>query len=296
MARESKVNDKIIDYQSLSILLPSYDGNKKTLEFYIRGVENTLDLIENSQDEAIACLIRNKLTGKAAEALSQQTDFKVWDDIRRILRSRFGECKDETQLIEELMLLSAEKCGVDQFSEKVRDITYALVNKDIARKAFYEKMAFNVFLDRLDPLIALNIRVKGIHDLSEAITVAKQEEAKLRNRKAITSNTKHVLPIGQQKLGQVSQPRLPQYQQSRPFQRSTFVPRPQFTQPRPQFTQPRPQFSQPQPNSSKSVHRVNLQNKIETEDYDPETQEQCPSEEEYIDENFCPQPELEEET
>lgn len=282
MANDSKVNDKIIDYQSLSILLPSYDGNRKTLEFYIKGVESTLSLIENSQDASIACLIRNKLTGKAVEALSQQNDFRTWDDIRRILRSRFGECKDETELLQELMLLSAEKCGIEQFSESIREITYALVNIDNQKKEFYENIAFNVFLDRIDPLIAINIRIKGITDLGEAITVAKQQEIKLKNRRVSTSNYKPAPPIGQQRSGQFYQQRPPQYQQQRQFPRTTFA--------------LRPQFNQQQPNFPKPVHRVNVQNKVETEDYDPESQECYPPEEECTEENFCFQAKSEEET
>lgn len=48
-------------------------------------------------------MIRNKLSGKAIEALSECTDFNSWDAIKEILIRRFGEFRDEIQVVQELM-------------------------------------------------------------------------------------------------------------------------------------------------------------------------------------------------
>lgn len=87
------------------------------------------------------------------------------------------------QLIQEQMNLSTKKYGLDQLSEKVRFITYALINLDKSKKEFYEKIDFDVSLDQLDPLIALNIRVWGINDLIPAIMLAEQKELELKSNK-----------------------------------------------------------------------------------------------------------------
>lgn len=191
---EETVLQREIDYKTLSFFLPSYDGNKKTLAFYIKSVESALDLIENKQHVSVACLIRNKLTGKAVEALSECTDFNSWDAIKEILTRRFGEFRDEVQIVQELMNVRKDKSTIESFSEKIRELTYTLINLDQTKKEYYEKMAINVFLDQLDSILALSVRVQNATSLEQTIVLAKQEDLKLKNKRAQENKTKQLAP------------------------------------------------------------------------------------------------------
>lgn len=51
---EDAIIQREIDYKTLSFFLPSYDGHKKTLSFYIKSVDSALDWIENKQIIIIA--------------------------------------------------------------------------------------------------------------------------------------------------------------------------------------------------------------------------------------------------
>lgn len=89
-------------------------------------MESVLEEIKNRQEPAVASIIRTKLTGKAVEALSQNSDFRMWEDIKTILKNRFGDFREEVQLVQELMQLTKDKTGIDLFADKVREIAYAM--------------------------------------------------------------------------------------------------------------------------------------------------------------------------
>lgn len=60
------------EYAKISELLPHYDGNKKTLNFFIKAVENVLDIVSNKdKDPSIGSLIVKKLQGRAVEVLAE---------------------------------------------------------------------------------------------------------------------------------------------------------------------------------------------------------------------------------
>lgn len=171
------------DYSTFSKLLPCYDGNKRTLAFYIEGVENALELITNKDDDCIACLIRNKLTGKAVEALSENPGTKTWSDIKDVLKKKFGEFRTEIQLVQELMLIKRDNSTIDAFGDKIRALMCTLISANPEKRIYYEQMALETFLDKLNPITAILIKLKYVQNLDQAITVAKQEEVKLRARR-----------------------------------------------------------------------------------------------------------------
>lgn len=185
MATEKEEKPFTIDYSTLSKLLPSYDGNKKTLMYYLEGVENALDLITNKDDTSIACLIRNKLTGKAVEALSERPGTKSWSDIKTVLKSKFGEFRTEIQLIQELMQTTRDGISLDSFSDRIRMLMTSLISLDPSKREHYEKMALETFLDKLNPITAMSARLKYPMNLDQAVTYAKQEEVKLKARRVL---------------------------------------------------------------------------------------------------------------
>lgn len=181
-----------IDYQTMAILLPTYDGNKKTLHFYIKCVENVMDMLENKEEGSIACLILNKLTGKAIEVLSERTTFKTWSDIKSILMRRFGEVRGEVELTQELIKLNRNKDNLEIFSDKIRELTYSLINCGSQKSDYYEKMAISVLLDQVHPMISIMVRTQNPSNLEEVISLVKLEELKYNKYRAKErENVKH---------------------------------------------------------------------------------------------------------
>lgn len=167
-----------VDYNNVALLLPAYDGNKKTLNFYIKCVENVLERIENRDDSCIASLILNKLTGKAVEALSENNSFQSWSDIKNILIQRFGDSRSEIELTQELIKLNKNRDSIELFSEKIRELTYSLINRGTQKTSYYEKMAISVLLEQIHPMISIMVRTQNPTSLEDVISLAKQEEIK----------------------------------------------------------------------------------------------------------------------
>lgn len=188
MTTERDEKPLTIDYSTLSKLLPSYDGNKRTLAYYIEGVENALDLIKNKDDISVACLIRNKLTGKAVEALSERPGTKSWSDIKTVLKSKFGEFRTQIQLTQELMQITRDSNSLDTFGDKIRILMTSLISLDPDKHMYYEQMALETFLDKLNPITAISAKLKHPINLDQAVTYAKQEEIKLKARRALQQN------------------------------------------------------------------------------------------------------------
>lgn len=189
----------VIDHTTLALLFPTYDGNKKSLAFYIEGVENVLSLIENGDDPLVACLIRNKLTGRAVEALSESNGARTWSEIKEILKKRFGEFRTEIQLVQELIQLNKDN-SLDVFADKIWSIRSSLIEADPNKREYYEQMALNSFLDKLSPITNIMIKLKQIENLDQAISIAKQEENKLKARRLQQSKLVNKKPLlgGQQ--------------------------------------------------------------------------------------------------
>lgn len=174
-----------VDYNNVALLLPAYDGNKKTLNFYIKCVENVLERIENRDDSCIASLILNKLTGKAVEALSENSNFQSWSDIKNILIQRFGDPRGEIELTQDLIKLNRNRDSIEIFSEKIRELTYSLINHGTQKTLYYEKMAISVLLEQIHPMISIMVRTQNPKSLEDVISLVKQEEVKYlkyRNR------------------------------------------------------------------------------------------------------------------
>lgn len=302
MANESEQKSEgqgSMPYETLSILLPTYDGNKSTLEFYIKSVESVLELVdEESQVIPVACLIRNKLSGKAVEALSQQSQCKSWKEIKKVLRNRFGEFRGEVQLINELMHSTKDKLSIEAFADKVRELSCALINLDPSKRELYEKMAIEVFLEQLDPIVALSIRFKGDVELETAIAIARQEELKNRIKKQ-QNNIKQFVPP----RPQVNNQNYRNFGTDRQnFRRPDVAPQSNIqVGPRPQSLQqptnvPRQRIVQPQPGPSNRnglALKVNYQEEPDRQECEFE-QEVDPQENE--DENFYIVPDISPET
>lgn len=82
----------VIDYNLINLLIPTYDGNPKTLNYYIRSVDIMIRTQKlNARDPILACLIRAKLTAEAVEALTCEVDIDDWNSIKSALIHRFSD-------------------------------------------------------------------------------------------------------------------------------------------------------------------------------------------------------------
>lgn len=171
------------EYSAFAKLLPTYDGNRRTLAFYLENVENALELIHNNEDLAISCLIRNKLKGKAAEALSENPGARTWTEIKQVLLRKFGEFRTGTQLVHALTHVTRDNTSLEAFGDRIRVLMSALITAEPNNQTQYEQIALETFLKNLNPITALSIKIKHVDNLDQAIILAKQEEVDLRARR-----------------------------------------------------------------------------------------------------------------
>lgn len=170
-------------YSALTKLLPSYDGNRRTLAFYIENVENTLELIHNTEDLNVSCLIRNKLKGKAAEALTDKPDARSWTEIKKVLLRKFGESRTASQLVHALTHVTRDNTSLEAFGDRIRVLKTALITAEPENQIHYEQIALETFLKGLNPITALSIKIRHVENLDQAVILAKQEEVDLRARR-----------------------------------------------------------------------------------------------------------------
>lgn len=264
---KSMVDDKSVifeekkietEYSAFAKLLPTYDGNRRTLTFYIENVENALELIHNTDDMSITCLIRNKLKGKAAEALSENPCAKTWQEIKKVLVRKFGEFRTATQLVHALTHVTRDNTSLDAFGDRIRVLMTALITAEPEKQIHYEQLALETFLKSLNPITALSIKIKYVENLDQAIILAKQEEVDLRARRLQQSKT-NPSKISNNKFNNKS---------------GNFIKKDSFNK-----------NKTVQNNSEKKIH---FQNELEDENDDEEEEEQenYDSESEDSDENF----------
>lgn len=252
------------EYSAFAKLLPTYDGNRRTLAFYIENVENALALIHNADDLSITCLIRNKLKGKAAEALSEKPGITAWLDIKQVLLRKFGEFRTATQLVHALTHVTRDNSSLEAFGDRIRALMIALITTEPDKQIHYEQIALETFLKSLNPITSLSIKIKHVENLDQAVILAKQEEVDLRARRLQLNKTNPVKITSKNKFN------------NKP---GTFIKKDKDN-----FNKNKTTTSNPEQNKKK----IHFQSEIEEED--EEDQEQEPdnndSESEDSDENF----------
>ncbi|CAF4800999.1 unnamed protein product [Pieris macdunnoughi] len=188
------------EYSAFAKLLPTYDGNRRTLAFYIENVENALSLIHNADDLSISCLIRNKLKGKAAEALSEKPGTTSWVEVKQVLLRKFGEFRTTTQLVHALTHVTRDNSSLEAFGDRIRVLMSALITAEPDKQTHYEQIALETFLNSLNPITSLSIKIKHVENLDQAVILAKQEEVDLRARRLQFNKTNPVKTTSKNKF------------------------------------------------------------------------------------------------
>lgn len=207
-------------FKFVSELLPKYDGNPKTLNYFIREVENVMSLLDPQLrvNPAIVSLIKSKLSGSAISAIASEETVDSWQTIKAALTRRLGEPRNEIQLMQELTRLRRNKNeDAETFGKRLREIldTLNVVGRH-TDKSYYESMVIDQYVNHLDFHVSIGVRIAQPTTLEAAIVTARQEEARLAFNKF--NNSFNTLSI------QNKQKEIPKSNQMVP-QNSNFFPR-----------------------------------------------------------------------
>lgn len=181
------------DYKMICEFMPRYDGNPKTLSYYIREVDNLMRLITPSKEAgalAVVCLIKSRLSGAAIDAIAHEEALNSWPEIKQALLSRLGEPRNEIQVMQELTRIRRNRNeDAESFGKRIRELldTLYMIGKH-SDKSYYENMAIEQYINNLDFHVSIGVRILKPPTLALAIVNARQEEAKLVSRQNPNNN------------------------------------------------------------------------------------------------------------
>lgn len=180
-------------YKLIADLMPRYDGNPKLLNYYIREVENLLQLTSEADRShpAFICLIKSRLSGPAIDAIAYEGYLNSWLSIKNALIRRLGEPRNEIQVMQELTRVRKSKTeDAESFGKRLRELLDTLYSVgEHGNKSYYEKMVIEQYINQLDFHVSLGVRIAKPDTFEAAIIAARQEEARLSyNRANYTNN------------------------------------------------------------------------------------------------------------
>ncbi|XP_046976407.1 uncharacterized protein LOC124542509 [Vanessa cardui] len=215
-------------YKVISDLVPRYDGNPKNLNFYIKEVDNILQLIEikGNANQIIVCMIKNRLSGAAIDAIMYEESLDSWDKIKGALIRRLGDPRTEVQSVQELMRTRRNKSEDSEcYGKRLREILNILYsvgnNPD---KLYYEKMAIDQFISQLEFQISIGVRIANPSTLELAIAAARQEEARAQYSSRTHNNNMPSTAPNKSKVDPPKSHALPNHPQMPMFNPNTYVP------------------------------------------------------------------------
>jgi hypothetical protein len=87
--------------KDLRDMIPEYDGDQSTLFDFIEAVNFAIENVPENQQNAIIFIIKSKLVGKARKFISSR-QLREWNDIKDLLISHYGDCRDTEGLLYDL--------------------------------------------------------------------------------------------------------------------------------------------------------------------------------------------------
>lgn len=201
--RETPSFPKIPD---LIRLVPEFKGDPRNLPRWIESVEEKLDeskrfVPENEISRIMPVwigIIRDKITGKANDALSASHVPLEWDSIKITLTEYFGDKSDLSTLVSKLTSLQQGSQSVTEFFQTCRSLL-AEINAKIminntpneakAIMGTYETLMINAFVDGLHDATSDLTRSTRPQSLAAAYQVASEHEAAKQRRQE--KNSKH---------------------------------------------------------------------------------------------------------
>lgn len=225
--------------------VPPYDGNPAGLHSFL---EQMNEFIQMSMPEAtvyaetITRAIRNRVIDKASDALNLYGTANNWPNIKRDLTAHFADKRDESTMIQELHSISQGGDKAEDYFAKISNILSSLKNwanineplTCVQKHQWYDKMALNVFINKLREPMGSHVRSMRPETLPDArsICIKEQSLAGLRYQQRTYPTNKPPIPARNYNFN-TSPNRVPAYypQQNRfqgaPVQFNNNAPRPQ---------------------------------------------------------------------
>ncbi|CAK1597611.1 unnamed protein product [Parnassius mnemosyne] len=185
-------NGEAANFKMIAELIPRYDGNTKRLNYYIREIENILNLLDDTArvHPAIICLIKSRLSGTAIDAIAYQETLNSWETIKDALVRRLRQPRNEIQVMQELSRVRRNRNeDAETLGRRLREILDTLFSVGThTNKSYYENMVIEQYTSNLDFKVSIAVRIAQPTTSESAIVIAKQEEAKLSFNKTFNNN------------------------------------------------------------------------------------------------------------
>ncbi|XP_031346209.1 uncharacterized protein LOC116173032 [Photinus pyralis] len=171
-------------------MLIKFSGDKDKLYEFIDNCDRALSLVSGANKTTVFSIILTKLTDKA-RALTRNKDFTEWKDLKKFLLDTYGDKRTMGQW--QLELNSCKQSfneTVIAYSSRIEDYYRCVRSLDEnlsteGRNACIELLknqTLNVFINGLRKELALIVKSQKPNSLSEAISLAVNEERDFKSR------------------------------------------------------------------------------------------------------------------
>lgn len=173
----------------MSKVIPKFDGDEKLLNLYIKKCEYVIGCFTNAENQAqdlyVFHVVSSKLTGKAAQLISERQDIESWAALKEVLIQHFGDPRSEECIAIELetLKINQNESYLD-FCNRIQQVKSSLIAKVNAivdphvRKSkitIYDNLSMNVFLYNLPEDLIRIVRLKSSTTLENALSIVLEE-------------------------------------------------------------------------------------------------------------------------
>lgn len=174
----------------LTKFIKPYNGDRESLPAFLTNCDSAISFCSVDQQGFLCKYIISQLEGKAQTACSLKT-FSSWPELKKFLKSTFGEKKHSSHLLHDLQNCKQTASEtVTQYGLRIEacltrlqaDIQFSCEDKVQlpGRIGAMEDLALNTFLLGLSPNLSTIVRCRNPLTLNDAITQAIEEEKLLK--------------------------------------------------------------------------------------------------------------------
>lgn len=158
--------------------LPTFDGTPNQLQDFIVNVEEVIALIQGIDQTTYTPLllraIRNKIVGRANDALKLCDTGLIWNDIKTNLIQHYGNKKSEAMLIHDLqnfpdnLSLGQLFFGILKIRSQLTDTLQNANQYSTDKAKLYDEICLNTFLIHLREPLKTLVKSKNPQNIKEA--------------------------------------------------------------------------------------------------------------------------------
>lgn len=185
--------------------LPTYDGETKSLYQWLRNVDAVVANLEDApapqnMQRIWLGYIRNKIVGRASDALIARNQDETWANMRNVLIEYFGDKRDISTLTQSIPYMFQKNKSLDVFYQEINELTTSL-NQKICLDPFYdghvhavmhfvEIITKNAFIDGLNEPMSSYTRNYKPTTLVDAYQAAQEQTMALVRKRQKDTNLK----------------------------------------------------------------------------------------------------------